>query len=611
MGFLSAAPLTLSIPLTIPAASFSLSLDRLAAFFLVPIFLIGLLGAIYGHEYMAGSRRRLPGAHWLFYNLLILSMSLVVTAAHAILFLFAWECMSLSSFFLVIGEHEDSTVTRAGWIYLLATHLGATLLFVFFLAAGTCSASFDFSTFTALRQISPLFASTLFLLILFGFGSKAGLFPFHVWLPEAHPAAPSHVSALMSGVMVKCGIYGIIRFLSFLPPPPFWWGGVMLTLGITGALFGIAMAASQKDLKRSLAYSTVENVGLIFLALGLWLSFRSNGHSVAATLALFGGLIHIWNHSLFKSLLFMGAGSLLHGTGTRNLNQMGGLLRRMPRTGALLIAGSMAIAALPPFNGLLGEWFIYRSLLEAGSRLTGLAAFFPLVILGVLALIGGMVLMVFTRTVGVALSGEPRTPAAAKAHEAGWRMVGPMAVLGGLCLFSGLFPTLLMGPVSRVAELIAPGLPQLLTEKALAPFWLGWLGWGMVVCFALTVAWARWLSPVSREGSVPTWGCAYAFPTCRMSYSAEGFTELAEASLLCKCLQPEVQDGSSTSFFPQPVIFRHYAPDPVLDSWYQPLFGGVAVLCTGLRRLQSGSVPLYLSYIFITMGLFLAWIVIK
>ncbi|MDD2469069.1 MAG: hypothetical protein PHI97_34310, partial [Desulfobulbus sp.] len=250
-------------------------------------------------------------------------------------------------------------------------------------------------------------------------------------------------------------------------------------------------------------------------------------------------------------------------------------------------------------------------LLEAGSRLTGLAAFFPLAILGILALIGGMVLIVFTRTVGVALSGEPRTLAAAKAHEAGWRMVGPMAVLGGLCLFCGLFPALLMGPVSRVSELIAPGLPHLLTEKALAPFWLGWLGWGMVVCFALAAAWSRWLNSLGQAGSVPTWGCGYAFPTSRMSYSAEGFTELAETSLLCKCLQPEVQGGRSTSLFPKTATFRHRAPDPVLDSWYHPLFDWVAVFCISLRRLQSGSVPLYLFYMFITMGLFLAWVVIR
>ena len=609
----SGAPLSLSLPLPfLPGASFSLLVDGLAAFFLVPIFLIGLLGAIYGHEYMAGSRHRLPGLHWLFYNGLVLSMSLVVTASHALLFLFAWECMSLFSFFLIIGEHEEQTVTRAGWIYLLATHLGAALLFIFFLAAGTLSASFDFSAFTALRQVSPLFASGLFLLLLVGFGSKAGLFPLHVWLPAAHPAAPSHVSALMSGVMVKCGIYGILRLLSFLPPPPAWWGGLMLTLGITGAVFGIAMAASQKDLKRSLAYSTIENVGLIFLALGFWLYCRSHNNETAAALALLGGLLHIWNHALFKSLLFMGAGSLLHGTGTRNLNRMGGLLRRMPGTGILLIAGSMAITALPPFNGLIGEWFLYRSLLEAGARLTGFAAFVPLVLLGLLALVGGMVLMVFTRTVGIALSGEPRTPEAAEARESGWRMVGPMAALGGLCLLGGLFPALLLGPVSRVAELIAPGLPSLVTRAGLMPLWLGWLGWGLAGFIILAVAMARWLA--SSRGQAPTastWGCGYILPSSRMSYSAEGFAELAGTSFFCPGLQPEVDVDHSPALFPGPLVFRQQAPDLVLEDCYQPLFKGMAASCLRMRKLQSGPVHFYLFYIFSTTVLLLAWVAFR
>ena len=602
---------SLSLPLTMPGASFSLVVDGLAAFFLIPIFLIGLVGAVYGQEYMAGGKQRLPGLHWLFYNLLVLSMALVVTAANAILFLFAWECMSISSFFLVIGDHEDATVGRAGLIYLLATHLGAALLFVFFLLAGTQAGSLDFSVFSRVRDISAPLASLLFVLILVGFGSKAGLFPFHVWLPEAHPAAPSHVSALMSGVMVKTALYGIIRMLSFLPPAQSWWGWLMLSLGLIGALFGIAMAATQKDLKRSLAYSTVENIGLIFLALGFWLYSRSQHHDLIAALALTGALLHIWNHSLFKSLLFMGAGSILHGTGTRNLNRMGGLMRRMPRTALLLIVGAMAVIALPPFNGLIGEWFIYRGLLEAGVRLTGLAAFFPLIVLGLMALVGGMVLIVFTRMVGIALSGEPRDEASAKAHESGPRMIGAMAVLAVLCLAGGLVPSLLIGPASRVTELIAPGTPQLLIGGGLMPLWLGWLGWGLVALIALAVAGSRWLQAGRRTGRAGTWGCGFAFPTSRMAYSAESFTELAGTSFLCECLQPLVADGRSVSLFPETGNFSHLAPDLVLDAGFVPLFARVAGQCSRLRRLQSGLVHIYMFYIFSATVLLLAWVVIR
>ncbi|MHB8989894.1 MAG: proton-conducting transporter transmembrane domain-containing protein, partial [Desulfobulbia bacterium] len=322
---------TFFLPWSMPGGAFSLRLDGLSSFFLLPLFIVGLTGALYGAEYMKGGKKRLrPGLHWTWYNLLILSMTLVVTAANGLLFLFAWECMSLTSFFLVISEYDLAEAVEAGWTYLLATHLGAAFLFAFFLSASALSGSLEFASFQVLGQLSLPVASAFFLLLLIGFGSKAGIFPFHVWLPDAHPAAPSHVSALMSGVMVKTAIYGLLRLSGFLPAGPAWWGGLLMAIGIIGALFGIAMAAMQRDVKRSLAYSTVENIGIILLALGFWMQSRANGHHVAAAFALAGGLIHLLNHALFKSLLFMGAGSLMHGSGSRDLNRMGGLMRRMP-----------------------------------------------------------------------------------------------------------------------------------------------------------------------------------------------------------------------------------------------------------------------------------------
>jgi len=610
LGLAAGQGVDLSLPLPLPGAAFALHLDVLAAFFLAPIGLIGLLGAVYGSEYMAGHGSR-PGLHWAFYNVLVLSMAVVVTAANAILFLFAWECMSISSFFLVIGEHRDPAVSRAGWIYLLATHLGAALLFAFFLVAGTRGGSFDFSAFTVLGQLSPPLASTLFLLILIGFGSKAGLFPFHVWLPEAHPAAPSHVSALMSGVMVKTAIYGLLRMLSFLPAPPAWWGGLLLTLGVIGAVFGIILASQQKDIKRGLAYSTVENVGLIFLALGLWLYSRGTMHYLAATLALYGGLLHIWNHALFKSLLFMGAGSLLHSTGSRNLNEMGGLLKRMPQTGLLLIAGSMAVSALPPFNGLVGEWFIYRGLLESGAKLSGMAAFLPLIVLGLLALVGAMVLVVFTRLVGIALLGEARGEKAAHAHEAGGRMLGSMAVLALLCLVGGLAPALPLFAVGRVAEELVPFSSGLLTGSGVFPLWLGWLGVGLIVAIALVLLVSRFLRAGGTIGASATWGCGYACPTTRMSYSAEGFTELVSTSLLNDRLQPLVVDGRSLSLFPEEGRFSHRAPDLPLEGLYLPLFDWIASGCIRLRGLQAGMLHVYMFYIFSATLLLLLWVTLR
>ena len=608
-------PIVFSLPLTLPGGSFAILVDPLAAFFLVPLFLIGMVGAIYGSGYMATASGPATGRHYFFYNLLILSMALVVSAANALLFLFAWECMSLTSFFLVISDHRERQVRRAGFIYLLATHLGAATLFALFLLAGAQSGSLDFAAFHALRDLPPLPAAILFLLALAGFGSKAGLFPLHVWLPEAHPAAPSHVSALMSAVMVKTAIYALLRMLSFLPPAPAWWGGVMLALGVAGGVFGIGMAATQRDLKRSLAYSTVENVGLIFLALGFWLYAEATGHYLAAVLALAGGLMHIWNHCLFKSLLFMGAGSLLHGAGTRNLNQMGGLLRRMPHTGLLLIIGAMAVSALPPMNGLVGEWFIYRGLLEGGIKFQGLAAALPLVLVGLMAMIGAMVLMVMVRMVGIGLSGEPRYQGAATAHEANIPMLGSMTVVALLCLAGGLLPALLINPAITVAASISPGTAGLLRASGDLPYWLGPAGIGMVLV-ALAIFAATRLLTSRRRGAAPTWGCGYLFPSARMSYSAESFSELAHNSFYCDCLRPKVSTGVSGlpgvpgALLPGRTVFAHEASDFFLQSIYLPLFQAAATFCSRMRGLQSGLLHLYIFYVFCTMILLLGWLVL-
>jgi formate hydrogenlyase subunit 3/multisubunit Na+/H+ antiporter MnhD subunit len=607
---LTGQTIAISLPLTLPGASFAIMVDPLAAFFLAPLFLISLLGVIYGSGYMASADGLEMGRHYFFYNLLVLSMALVVSSANAMLFLFAWECMSLTSFFLVISDHQEKQVCRAGFTYLLATHLGAMALFALFLLAGAKSGSLDFATFHALHDLSPLPAGILFLLALGGFGSKAGLFPFHVWLPEAHPAAPSHVSALMSAVMVKTAIYALLRFLSFLPPASAWWGGLMLTLGIAGGLFGIGMAATQKDLKRSLAYSTVENVGLIFLALGFWLYATATNHSLPAVLALTGGLMHLWNHCLFKSLLFMGAGSILHGAGTRNLNQMGGLLRRMPYTGLLMIIGALAVSALPPLNGLVGEWFIYRGLLEGGIKFQGLAASLPIVLVGLMAMIGAMVLLVMVRIIGIGLSGEPRCQNAATAHESNQCMISSMAVLAIICLAGGLFPALLINPVVAVAGMISPGADSLLHTSGHLPYWIGGLGIGIVFLALVIFTGVQLLMP-RWKGAAPTWGCGFPFPSARMSYSAEGFNELAQNSFYCDCLCPEVNGGEPTALLPGRAVFAHNAGDFFLQAVYLPLFQTAAGFCSRMRRLQSGLLQIYIFYVFCTLILLLGWLALN
>jgi formate hydrogenlyase subunit 3/multisubunit Na+/H+ antiporter MnhD subunit len=609
-GLLAAGPESFSLAWPLPGGAFSLRLDGLSAFFLLPLFIVGLTGALYGAEYQKGGGARLrPGLHWSWYNLLMLSMALVVTAANSLLFLFAWECMSLTSFLLVISEHERAETMQAGWTYLLATHLGAAFLFAFFLSAGALSGSLEFASFQVLGQLSAPAASVLFLLLLVGFGSKAGIFPFHVWLPDAHPAAPSHVSALMSGVMVKTAIYGLLRLYSFLPAAPPWWGGLLMTIGISGALFGIAMAALQRDIKRSLAYSTVENIGIILLAFGFWMQCRATGHHLAAALALAGGLIHLLNHALFKSLLFMGAGSLMHGSSSRNLNRMGGLMRRMPVTGLLIVCGGLAISALPPFNGLIGEWFIYRALLANGTTLSGLAGFFPLVLIGLLALVGGLVIIVMTRIIGIGLAGEPRSPAAARAHESGWPMLGGMAALALLCLGGGLMPVLLLRLAGRAASRLDPAAAALMAANEVTPWWLGTMAGLLLGCLLGAYAFSRWRQGATPALTATTWGCGFSLPTHRMSYSAESYAELPQSAMFRNCLNPATKGDRLLGFFPRGQNFSLAAPDPVLEKLFKPFFRWAARICSTFRGLQAGHLHAYLLYIFTATILLLIWAV--
>jgi len=603
-GLVADTAATFSLPWSMPGGSFSLRLDGLSAFFLLPLFIVGLVGALYGTEYMRKEKVRL---HWTWYNLLLVSMAMVVTAANGLLFLFAWECMSLTSFFLVITEYDLPEVVAAGWTYLLATHLGAACLFAFFLTAGAFCGSLDFASFHLLSTLTGPVVSVFFLLLLVGFGSKAGIFPFHVWLPDAHPAAPSHVSALMSGVMVKTAIYGLLRMCSFFPASPAWWGGLLMAIGITGALFGIAMAAMQRDVKRSLAYSTVENIGIILLALGFWMHSRAAGQHVVAALALAGGLIHLLNHALFKSLLFLGAGSLMHGSGSRDLNRMGGLMRRMPVTGLMFVCGGMAICALPPFNGLVGEWFIYRALLESGGVLSGLGGFFPVMLVGFLALVGGLVMIVMTRIIGIALTGVPRTQAAAQAHEAGWPMRSAMIALALLCLAGGLLPIQLLRVAGRAAVLLDPDSAYLFTGQVITPSWLGIMALLLLGTLLAAFSFNRWRQGRGTVAAAGTWGCGFAFPSSRMSYSAESYSELAQSGILCSCLTPESKDGRTIGFFPMRRSFVFTAPDPVLEKFFKPLFQRLAGYCRRCCRLQSGNLHIYLLYVFSATVLLLFW----
>ena len=593
---------------SVPGGAFALSLDPLAAFFLLPIVILPPLAVIYAGAYLKEDAKiRNLAPHWALSALLMASLALVVLAANVLLFIAAWEIMTISSFFLVSYDHQHAEVRAAAWLYLLVAHFGLLLITAFFLLAGNQCGSLNFADFAPLALLSPTLTAILFLLALCGFGIKAGLFPFFVWLPAAHSAAPSHVSALMSGLVVNAGLFGVLRALTLLPPLSPLWGAIILTLGLLGALYGIAMALLQKDIKRSLAYSTVENIGIIFMGLGLGILAAAKELPGVALFAFAGALLHIWNHTLFKGLLFLGAGTLLHATGTRNLDQMGGLLRRMPQAGLLIIGGSVALAALPPLNGFVSEWLIFLGLLHAGSAMTGSSALAIGMILSLFGVVGTLAVITFTRLLGIALLGEPRSPDAAQAHEAAVAMLWPMRILLAGCLVIGLVPQLplyLLTPV--LAQLTTTTAPELAATFAQ----LGQIGLSGILLCATLILLGLLLACLRRQrptATAPTWGCAFPRPTAQMSYKAEGYSEFAHNHLLPPALRPEVSRKRPRTLFPATIAFFQHSQEVVLQRCYQPLFSSLAERCVRLRWLQQGRLHLYLLYIFTCCTLLMLW----
>ena len=380
----------------IPFGEFHLALDPLSTAFLIPILLLSAAASVYAIGYLRGQPAAKVRLSIFMYLLLVVSMCVVGCARDAVLFLVAWEIMALSSFFLVLYDSDRADVRQAGWMYLVASHIGTAFIIALFLLIGHTAGSFDFDRWTNLPSSGAAGLSTCFILAVIGFGTKAGFWPLHVWLPEAHPAAPSHVSAVMSGVMIKTGIYGLMRMLTFLGPPPAWWGLTILGIGILSGILGVLFALAQHDLKRLLAYHSVENIGIIAIGMGAGMIGISFGLNDVALLGFAGSILHVTNHALFKGLLFLGAGSVAHATGTRNIESLGGLMKKMPVTGATFMTGSAAISGLPPLNGFVSEFLIYAACFKLalsgawGGAIGGCA-------IAALALIGGLAAACFAK----------------------------------------------------------------------------------------------------------------------------------------------------------------------------------------------------------------------
>lgn len=596
---------------SVPYGSFLVEVDPLSAFFLLVVLGLSAVAAVYGAEYLFPHRRqRSLGPPWFFYNLLVASMALVVLARNGVLFLVAWELMAIASYFLVTFEDDKESVREAGWTYLVATHLGTAFLLVAFILLGKDARSLDFDRFAPPGGAAPASAGGIFLLLVAGFGAKAGLMPFHVWLPEAHPAAPSHVSAVMSGVMIKTGIYGLLRFLGFLGAPAEWWGWTLLALGVISGVLGVLLALSQSDLKRLLAYSSVENIGIIALGIGTGLLGQFHGSPTLAVLGFGGALFHVLHHALFKGLLFLAAGSLLHATGGRSIEGLGGLLKRMRWTGLGFLAGSVAISGLPPLNAFASEFLLYFAAFGALTALPAPAAVPQLLVIAALALIGGLAAACFARAFGAIFLGAPRSANTARAHDPGAAMRLAMGFLALGCLVAGLASPFVVKALAPAAAAVSGLDPSLVLNE------LGAASYALLVAVAVSAGFAAILALLvlvrrsllaGREvGVTVTWDCGYAAPSPRMQYTASSFAQ-PFTHLFGLALRARRRLARPGGYFPSSGSFATETPDTWREAIYSPLFRAVAWALSRLRWLQHGRVQLYILYIAVTLLVLLVW----
>jgi hydrogenase-4 component B len=604
-------PETLTATWLMPGGGLHFQIDALSAFFLLPAFGLSLVAAIYGRSYLAGrsDRHGIAGC-WFHSNVLTASMAAVIAAHDGLLFLLCWEIMALSPFFLVMFDERKAAVRHAAWTYLAATHLGTAFLLVLFVLLGGAAASSDFDAYRSVLQNNPGLASLVFVLAVIGFGSKAGIVPAHVWLPEAHPAAPSHISALMSGAMIKVGIYGLVRMLTLLGPPQPWWGWLLIAIGASSGVLGVLFAVAQHDLKRLLAYSSVENVGIILLGIGIGVLGLATGMLPLAVIGFAAGLSHVVNHSVFKGLLFLGAGAVQHGAHSLDFERLGGLLKRMPWTGAAFLIGATAIIGLPPLNGFIGEFLLFYSGFLAIVQPAPTIALAGLVAIVAMGLISGLAAACFAKAFGVAFLGLPRSAEAGAAHDAAPPMRLAIALLAVLCVVVGLTAPLIIGVFGNVVA-AATGIPASDTRAQLAIVTGPLAATVTVFAVAITLALLIWLFrarllAARRLGSGPVWGCGYLFPSTHMQYTASSFAQpvTAQFHLFIRNRETLVPPAG---YFPPSASYSSDSGDPWLRLLFGPTFRWFDRIVGRLNLLQHGHIHVYVLYVAATLVALLLW----
>ena len=583
-----------------PGGPWVFGVDLLSAAFLMIVLVPGLASAISGlHAFgRETGRARAAVAHLLF-AVELAALALVVTSRAVVPFLVAWEVMAVLAYFLITIDHERGEVRRAGMVYLVATHAGTLALLALFAVWAGAGGGLAFADLAGRAPLLPTGGAVVLWLGLFGFGLKAGLVPLHFWLPAAHASAPTHVSALMSGVVIKMGVYGLFRVVSLVVPPA-WFGWLVLGLGIVSGVLGVLWALAQHDLKRLLAYHSVENIGIILMGLGAGALGISYHIPLIAVLGFAGALLHTLNHALFKSLLFLGAGSVAHATGTRALDRLGGLARRMPVTWVAFLIGSVAIVGLPPLNGFVSEWLVYQALLGGGAPGGGI----PMMLVGVagLALVGGLALACFAKVCGIVFLGTPRSSAAELGHDEGAGVLGPMLGLAAACAAIGTIPLVAVRPALAVGAAVANTpvaaagsavVPALTIISLLAVVLIAALSFGAVGARAL-----RRRRPVSAAA---TWGCGYALPNARMQYTASSFAAplLSLFGWLAGVHVSRTADGA---------VFHSYPRELVLDHALLPVWHRMRSGLAWMRTIQHGRLWVYVLYLIVVLLMLLLYL---
>lgn len=613
LGFICAVDVLISqasvegrLNVRMPVGEFYVGVDPLSAFFLLTIIVLFLAAGIYGCGYLRNEEKN-PAFHFALYQLVFIALMLVVTAKNGVLFLIAWEMMTISSYFLITFHDEKKTARKAGYLYLIATHTGTFCLWIMFLLMEQHAGSMNFDQMALASFPLPL-AAGLFVLGMIGFGVKAGFIPLHIWLPHAHPAAPSHISAVLSGVMIKTGIYGLLRMILIIKNFPDWCAGVLLAIGMISGVGGVLYALGQHEIKKLLAYHSIENIGIITLGMGVGLWGQMGHHEFVALAGYAGALLHVFNHAVFKGLLFLSAGSVIRSTHTGELDHLGGLLKHLPWTGHLFLIGSLSICGLPLLNGFISEWLVYRALFEGILHFQTNAIVVSSLAVIALALIGGLAAACFAKAFGAVFLGRSRSGGILPKKENPALMCAPMSVLAGICLWIGLFPGTMVSFSLRAAAAVSSVPVTPLVEGAIV-FPLLTVVLALLVLttiMAVLILLKRISMRVLPVEQAETWGCGYSAPTPRMQYTASSFADPI-LRMFRNVLGYRVNGETSKGYWPREGKVSADVVEASEDLFFRPVFRFIRSLLARLKVIQSGFTQLYVLYIFTFLLILLIW----